>query len=168
MRIGADAIVTRDARADINHCPPFAEFRAEIAILDQALAQAVQALSDFLARAKGKRFRSLVDFDTGDSAGLFDHLDERRIVRGFLPDRLVEEDDPRDIVRHGLGGAEQELPVIAAVGFGGFDADGSEALLDRSARFVGGENALAGRRHRLCHSVQLRKIHHSLRFSASF
>jgi hypothetical protein len=163
MRIGADAIVARDAGADIDDGPPFAEFRAELAILDQSLAQAVEAFGDGLAGGEGKRLRSLIDLDAGDGARRLDHLDERRPVLRLLPDGLVEENHAGNAVRHGLGGAEQKLAVVAAARFSGFDPDGAKALRDRSTRLVGGENALAGRHHRVGHVVQFSKIHHPLR-----
>ena len=165
MRVGADAVVARDARADIDHRAPFAEFGAELAILDQPLAQAVETFGDGLAGREGERLGALVDLDAGDRAGLLDHLDQRRPVLGLLPDGLVEQNDAGDAVGHRLGGAEQQLAVVAPAGFGGFDADGGKALRDRAAQLVGGENALAGRHHRLCHSVQLSEIHRPLRSS---
>ena len=51
--VGHDGIVGRDAGADIDHGAPFGELGAQPAIFDQPLAQAVEALGDDLARAKG-------------------------------------------------------------------------------------------------------------------
>jgi hypothetical protein len=162
VRIGADAIIAGDARPDIDDRAPLAEFRAKVPILDQSLAQAVEAFGDDLAGGEGKRLRSLVDLDAGNRAGLLDYLDERASVFRLLPDCLVEQNDARDTVRHGLGRAEQELTVVAAAGLGGFDADGGEALRDRSTGLVGGENAFAGRHHGRRHSVQFSEIHRPL------
>src|SRR5690606_24779482 len=74
---------------------------------------------------------------------------ERRAVLRLLPDRLVVEDDAGDIVPHRLGGAEQHLAIVAAVGFVVLDSDRVETLLNRAGAFVGGQNTLAGGDHGL-------------------
>ena len=111
---------------------------------------------------KASGFAPLSTLMPGIEPGLLDHLDQRSPVRGLLPDGFVEQDDAGDAVGHGLGGAEQQLAIVAPAGFRGVDADGGEALLDRAARLVGGENAPAGRHHGVCHSAQLSEVHDPL------
>ena len=126
---------------------PLGELGAQLDVLLDALGKAVEALGDDLAGAEGQRLGALVDLDAGQRAGGLDHLRQRRAVRGLLPDRLVIEDDARDAVVHGLGGAEQHLAVVAAARFRALGLDAVEALLDGAGALVGGEDALAGRHH---------------------
>ena len=114
VRVGHDAGVARDAGADVDHRAPFGELGAELAIFDEPLAQAVEALGDELAGAERQRLRALVDLDAGQRARLLDQLDQRRAVLGVLPDGLVVEDDAGDVLRHRLGRAEQQLAIVAA------------------------------------------------------
>ena len=130
MRVGHDAVVARHVRPDVDHRAPLGEFRAEPAVFDQPLAQTVEPLGDDLARTERQRLDSLVDLDTGQRAGLFDQLDQRRAVLGVLADGLVIEDDAGNIFRHRFGRAEQKFAVVAARVGGAFRADGVEALLD--------------------------------------
>ena len=109
------AVVARDAGADIDHRAPFGELRAELAIFDEPLAQAVEAFGDDFAGTERQRLGALVDLDAGNRAGLLDELDQRRAVLGVLPDGLVVENDAGDVLRHRLGGAEQHFAVVAPV-----------------------------------------------------
>ena len=79
---------------------------------------------------------------------VLEQLHERRAVGRVLADGLVEEDDAADVVADVLRG-EQHLAVVAPVVLGGLDRDRVEALLDRPAALVGGEDALARRDERL-------------------
>ena len=74
-------------------------------------------------------------------------FDERAAVGGLLADRLVEQDHAADVVG-GARGREQHLAVRAAAVLGRVAADRVEALLDRAAALVGGEDALARRDQR--------------------
>jgi hypothetical protein len=56
-------------------------------------------------------------------------------------DRLVEENDAADVVL-GAGRREEHVAVRAAVLFGRLESDRVEALLDRAAALVRGEDAL--------------------------
>ena len=118
--------------ADIDHGAPLGELGAEIAVLDEALAQAVEPLGDHLAGAERQRLRSLVDLDAGERARLLDDLGQRRAILGLLPDRLVIQDDAGDVFGHRLAGAEHHLAIVAAIVLGVLDADRVEALLDRA------------------------------------
>ena len=115
-----------------------------------------------LAGAERQRLGALVDLDAGQRARLLDHLDQRRAVLGLLADGLVVEDDAGNVFRHRLGRAEQHLAVVAAAVLGAFRADRVEALLDRAGRFVGGENAAAGRDHGLGDLVEFSEVHRNL------
>ena len=76
-----------------------------------------------------QRLHAFVDLDAGERAGPLDDVDQRRAVLGLLPDRLVVEDDARNVLRHRLGGAEQELAVIATRVGGALGLNRIEALL---------------------------------------
>src|SRR5665811_418853 len=97
--------MARNAGADIDHRAPFAEPGAELAIFDEPVAQAVEPLGDGLAGTEGERLRARVHLDARDRARVFDELDQRRPVRGLLPDGLVVEDHAGDTVVHRLRGA---------------------------------------------------------------
>ena len=127
---------------------PLGEAGTERVVLGEALAQAVEALGDGLAVGAGQRLGAEVDLDAGDDALALEQLHQRRAVGGVLADGLVEEDDAADVVADVLRG-EQHLAVVAPVLLGGLDRDRVEALLDRAAALVGGEDALARRDERL-------------------
>jgi hypothetical protein len=127
-----------------------------------ALAEAVEAFGDDLARAVRQRLHALVDLDAGERAGLLDQLDQRRAVLGLLADGLVVEDHAGDAFRHRLARTEQQLAIIAAAVFGAFDTDGVEALLDRARGFVSRQDAAAGRNHGARDLVEFRKVHQFL------
>ena len=76
--------------ADIDHGAPFGEARAQLVILLQALAQAVQAFGDRFAGTARQRLGAGIDLDAGNRAGGFDQLDQRRAVLGLLADGLVD------------------------------------------------------------------------------
>ena len=76
----------------------FVNLAPELAVLVEALAQAVETLGDGLALGPGQRLGALVDLDAGDDAGVLEHLRERHAVLRGLADRLVVEDDARDVV----------------------------------------------------------------------
>ena len=95
----------------------------------------------------------------GMRAGLLDQLDQRRAVVGVLPDGLVEENDAGNVFRHRFGAAEQHFAVVAPRHRRELDADGVEALLDGAGRFIGGQDATAGRDHRRGDLVQFGEIH---------
>ena len=118
------------AAADVDHRPPFRKPCAALVIFLQALGELVEARCDQFARAVRQGLRPLIDLDAGDRARRFDQLDQRRVVFGILPDRLVIEDDAGDVFAHRLRGAEQHLAVVAARLFGRFDLDRVKALLD--------------------------------------
>jgi hypothetical protein len=79
--------------ADIDDRAPFREFGAKPAIFDKPLAQAVEPLGDNFAGAEGLGLGAFIYFYSGDRAGLFDQLDQRRAILGILPDRFVIKDD---------------------------------------------------------------------------
>ncbi len=127
----------------------------------QALAQAIQALGDGLARKAGQRLGSLIHLDARNRAGGGDQVDQRRAVGGVLPDGLVIEDHTGHIAGHGLGGPEQHFAIVAAGLLGGLNANGVEPLLDGARGFVGRQYALARSHHGLGDPVQCCQIHRS-------
>ena len=146
------------ALADVDHRPPLGEAGAEPAIFLKPLAQAVEAFGDDFVCTERQRLRALVDLDAGNGAGLLDQLDQRRAVSGVLADGLVEENDAGNVFRH-LGAAEQHFAVVAARHRRRLDADRVEALLDGAGRFIGGQDAAAGRDHGRGDLVQFGEIH---------
>src|SRR5450631_66712 len=158
VRIGLDAVAARDALADVDHAAPFGEARALLVIFRQPVGQSVEADGDEFAGAERQRLGAFVHLDAVDRTGLFDQLDQRRAVFALLPDRLVIEDDARDVL-HAFGRAEQHLAIVAACVLGRLDADGVETLLDGAGGFVGRQNAFAGRDHGQRHFVQFIEIH---------
>ena len=44
VRVHVDAVLRRDVGADVDHRAPLREARAELAVLDESLAQAVEAV----------------------------------------------------------------------------------------------------------------------------
>src|SRR5262249_53165519 len=87
-----------------------------------------------------------------------EQLRERRPVVSALADRLVEEDDAADVLRHARR-REEHVAVRAPVVLGVLDPDRVEALLDRARALVGGEDALAFGDERLGGLVQLVVAH---------
>ena len=140
--IRPDAVLAGEALGDRVRRAPFGELRAQLAVLAQAVAQAVEALRDRLALGQGERLRALVDLDPRDDALALQKLRERRAVRGALADRLVEEDHAADVVL-GPGGGEEHVAIRAPALLGRLDVDRVEALLDRAVALVGGQDSLA-------------------------
>ncbi len=68
--VGLDAGARRDVVADVDHRAPLGEARAELVILLEPIAQAVETLGDDLAREAGQGMRALVDLDARDDPGL--------------------------------------------------------------------------------------------------
>ena len=139
--IRPDAVLAGEALGDRVRRAPFGEPGAQLPVLVQPVAQAVEALGDRLALGEGERLRALVDLDTGDDALALQERRERRAVRGALADRLVEEDHPADVVLR-AGRGEEQVAVCAPALLGRLDIDRVEALLDRAVALVGGENSL--------------------------
>ncbi len=157
--VGLDRGPGRDTGGDVDHRPPFGEARAPLVVAGEPLAEPVQALGDCLARKPGQGLGAIVDLDPRNGAGVGDQLDQGRAVGGVLPYGLVEQDPPADVIAHRLGGAEQQLAIVAAVLLGGLHPDGVEALLDGSRRFVGGQDPLARGQHPASHIVQRVQVH---------
>ena len=91
---------------------------------------------------------------------LLRYCGKRRAVFGLLAQRLVVQDHAADVVG-GARGGEQHFAIGAARFFGRLQLDAVEALLDRAARLVGRQNALAFRDHRLGGGLEFTAIHTS-------
>ncbi len=154
MGIGMDGVVAGDRLSDIDHRPPLGEFGADLGIVGDAGGEPVEALGHRLAGRERQGLGAGVELDAGDGARRLDDVDERGSVLGFLADRLVEEDDARDVALHGVRRAEQHFAVVAAVLLGVRGVDRFEALGDRAGRLVGGQDALAGGHHAVGDGVQ--------------
>ena len=158
VRVGIDAGLRRNAIRDVDDGPPLGEASAELVILRETLAQAVEALGDGLARKAGERLRSRVDLDAGNDAVAGEVLGERHPVPGLLTQRLVVKDDGADVVGSPRR-REQQLAIGAATLLARFQLDLVEALLDGAARFVRRENALVFGHHGARDGVQLGRRH---------
>ena len=78
---------------------PLGEAGAELAVLGEALTQAVEALGDRLALAShASGLAPVSTLMPGMIALVGEQLRERRAVGGRLADRLVEEDHAADVV----------------------------------------------------------------------
>src|SRR5207245_9279447 len=98
VRIRPDAVLTRDLFADRDHRAPFGEPRAELAVLGESLAQAVEPLGDRLAFGKRERLGAGVDLDAGNDPLRLQQLWKWDAVGSLLSDRLVVEDHAADLV----------------------------------------------------------------------
>jgi hypothetical protein len=141
VRVRPDAVLARQRVRDGVRRAPLREARAEPAVLGEALAQPVQAFGDRLALGAGERLRARVDLDAGDDPLRGEQLGERRPIGGALAERLVVEDDAADELL-GARRREEEVAIRAPVLLRRLDPDRVEALLDRAARLVGGEDPL--------------------------
>src|SRR5690606_13335972 len=148
VAVGLDAGTRGHVLADGDDGAPLGETGAQLRVLLQAVAQAVQALGDQLAGEAGQRHGALVDLDDRDHAGIGHHLGEGHAVAGGLADGLVIEDGAGDVVAQTRGG-QQHFPVGAAVLLGALDADGLETLLDGVGGLIDGDDALARGHHGL-------------------
>jgi hypothetical protein len=158
VRIHVDAVVARTPIADAVGGAPLRESGPELAVLGEPLAQTIEPLGHGLVVRKRERLCARVHLDAGNDPLLLQQLHQRGAVGSRLPDRLVEQDHTADVVARAFG-AEQHLAVVAAIRLRGLHADGIEALLDRSAALVGGEDALAGCDERTRRCVQLVEAH---------
>src|SRR5690606_9787938 len=148
MAVGFDAGAGRDVVADVDHRAPLGEARAQLVVLLQPRAQAVQALGDQFARATRQRLGALVDLDAGNDAGIDHEARERQAVAVGLADGFGVEDRAADVMAEVRRG-QQQLAVGAAVGLVAGHADGLETPGDRARRFVDRQDALARCNHRL-------------------
>jgi len=137
---------------------PLGEARTQLVVLLQALAQAVQAFGDQLARATGQGMGALVDLDARNDALGGHVLGERDAVLGGLTDGLVVQDRAGDVLVQ-LGRGEQQFAVGATVLLGVLQADAGEALADGAGGFVDRDDALARGDHGLCGFSQLFDAH---------
>jgi hypothetical protein len=142
LGVGLQAVTARQAVTDGDDRPPLREPGAELAVLTQPVAQAVEALGDLLARRPRQRLGAGVHLDPRQNALAGEHLDQRRAVGGRLADRLVKEDHAAD-VRVDAGGRKKELAIGPAVVLGRLDADRLEPLLDGRRALVRRQDALA-------------------------
>ena len=154
VRVRPDAVLARALRVDRVRRAPLGEAGAELAVLGEPLAQAVEPLRDRLGLREREWLRAEVDLDPRDDPLRVEQLRERRPVRGALADRLVVEDDAADVLL-GARRREEQLAVGAPRVLRGLEADRVEALLDRAGALVRGENALAVGDKRLGGVVQL-------------
>ncbi len=142
VRVDVDAGIRRDAVADRDHRAPLAEARAELVVLREARAQAVEALGDLLLRVPGEVLRARVDLDPGDDA-LRTRAARRTACRRRPPGGSSRRRGSRRRCSSSKPGRrEEQVPVRAAVLLGRLDADRVEPLLDRARRLVRGEDAL--------------------------
>ena len=147
VRVHPDAVLARDVSADRDDRAPFGEACSELAVLREALAQAVETLRDLLAGGEREGFRALVDLDPGDDPLSLEHLRERCPIRCTLADRLVEQYDPADPLACVRGG-EEEFPISPPALLRRLDTDCRKAPLDSYVALVGSEDALTGRDQR--------------------
>ena len=70
MRIRVDGELRGNAFRDVDDRAPLGEAGAELVVLDQPLAQAIEPFGDRLAREAGERLRARIDLDAGDDAEL--------------------------------------------------------------------------------------------------
>src|SRR5205823_4289840 len=159
VRVRPDAVLARGAVADRVRRAPLGEARAELAVLLEPPAEAVETFRDRLAGRVRERLRALVDLDPRDDPAPLEQLRERRSGGRALPDRLVEQDDAADVLLDPLGG-EEEVAIGAAVLLGRLDVDRVEALLDRAVALVGGENPLVLRDERAGGRLEVVSGHH--------
>ena len=70
MRIRLDADLRRNAVADVDDRAPLGETGAELVVLREPLAQAVEAFGDRLVREAGQRLGARIHLDAGHDAEL--------------------------------------------------------------------------------------------------
>src|SRR5882672_384098 len=90
MGVSGDAGMAGSVLANRYDRAPFAETGAKIEILFEALAQAIEAFGNFLAREIRQRFCSVIHFDPGNDASLAEHLNEGPAICGPLPNRFIK------------------------------------------------------------------------------
>ena len=144
VRVHVEAVLRRDARADVDHRAPLRE-RAPSSRYSTSRARKPSRPS--VTSSSGDSASGVVPLSTlmpgmmPCSSRIFG---ERAAVGGVLADRLVEQDHAADVVGRALR-REQHLAVRAAAVLGRLAPDRVEALLDRAAALVGREDALARR-----------------------
>lgn len=121
-------------------------------VLGAADGEIVEALGGALVLGSHQGHDALVDLDAGNDSALVEHLHEERAVGGLLVQGLLEQDDAghvfgdflkvknsksdgggrRERKKGGAHGvrAEEQLPVVSAVGLGVFDVDVLESFSD--------------------------------------
>ena len=114
LRVCVNACGCGNFLADRDDGAPFGKARAQLPIFRQPVAQAVQALGDFLAREICHRFGALIDLDSRNDPLLLQRFDERATVASLLPNRFVKQDHAADKFVCTLGG-KQNFPIRAPV-----------------------------------------------------
>ncbi|EGE56035.1 hypothetical protein RHECNPAF_770083 [Rhizobium etli CNPAF512] len=154
LSVGADRAAGRQRGRDSDDAAPFGKTGAGFIIFGKAFAKTVEAFGDGFAGKFDHRLGAGIDLDAGNGTGGADDVDEWRAVGSLLVERLFEENDAGDIFLHRLVGAEEHLAVVAAAGFGRFEVDRVETLLDGGGRFIGGKQSPAARNHLHCNVFQ--------------
>src|SRR5260370_30171194 len=160
MSIGLDRECSRDPVADIDDGAPLGEARAELVILNQAFAQAVETFGNRLALELGQRLGTGIDLDAWDDALLRQIFRKRRAVLRLLTNGLVVQDHAADVVR-GARRREEQFAVGAAILLRGFDLDAVEPLRDGAGALIRRQNALVLGHHCLGNASELTLVHRS-------
>ncbi len=135
--------------------------RAQLAILRQPVAQAVEALGDFLARKIRHRLGAFIHFDARNDPLLLQHFDESATVASFLSNRFVKKNHAADKLSRSLR-RKQNFPIRATVFLRRRNIDAFQSLLDRARTFIGCQDSLARGDQFFCYRFQIFASHVSL------
>ena len=126
----------------------FSELGAELFVLFQSPAQAVQSFGDDFTGKTGNIHRPLVDFDARHDAFFGKQLRKWRAIAHRRADRLVEQDYAADRFFDTFGG-KKHFAVGAAVVVVGFYFDAVKSPFDGAHTLIGSQNPFAFGHHRL-------------------
>jgi len=107
MGIGQKSGIGRTPTRGIDDRTPFGKAGTSLEIFRQALGQSVQPLGDQIAACEGQFFGPFIHFDARNCTGLFDDPNQGCAVGRILPNGLIVENDPRNVL-HRVRVAEQD------------------------------------------------------------
>src|SRR4051812_26061243 len=97
MGIRTEAGAARVLRPDLEDRAPLGEASPKPGIFREAFPQSIQAFGDRIARAEREWLCAVIHLDTGDYLLPPEHFDQRCSIGRVLADRLVEENDTRNM-----------------------------------------------------------------------
>ncbi len=104
--VGVEAGLAGNAITDGDHGPPLGETSAQLAILSQPVAQAVQALGHFFAGKAGQVLGPGINFNPRNNPLARQDFGERGAIHCRLADSLIVHDYPTNELLHSLRGEQ--------------------------------------------------------------
>jgi hypothetical protein len=163
QRVGLKTSTAWSSVVDSDDSAPLCEARAQLHILPEPFAEAVEALRELFVRVRGHRFGSGIDLDTRDDTDLLERFGKGHPAPCLLTDRLVDEDRAVEAISQTCGGNDH-VAVGAAGLFGLRDSCCGEPFVGSRRALIHGEKPLVACHQSIGGFAQLLHIHSKVTF----